>query len=88
MIELENIHSYYGTSHILQGIDLVVEAGEVVSLLGRNGAGKTTTMKTIMGLLIPAQGQINYKGEVISGLKPFKIARKGIAHSFLRSQMS
>ena len=80
MIELENIHSYYGTSHILQGIDLVVEAGEVVSLLGRNGAGKTTTMKTIMGLLIPAQGHINYRGEVISGLKPFKIARKGIAY--------
>ena len=80
MIELENIHSYYGTSHILQGIGLVVEAGEVVSLLGRNGAGKTTIMKTIMGLLIPAQGHINYRGEIISGLKPFKIARKGIAY--------
>lgn len=80
MIELDNIHSYYGTSHILQGIDMTVESGEVVSLLGRNGAGKTTTLKTIMGLLVPAQGQISYRGEVISGLKPFKIARKGIAY--------
>jgi len=80
MIVLENIHAYYGTSHILQGIDLRVEAGEVVSLLGRNGAGKTTTMKTIMGLLNPAQGRITYKGDVISGLKPFKIARRGIAY--------
>lgn len=80
MIELDNIHSYYGTSHILQGIDMTVESGEVVSLLGRNGAGKTTTLKTIMGLLVPAQGKISYRGEVISGLKPFKIARKGIAY--------
>lgn len=80
MIVLENIHSYYGTSHILQGIDMTVEAGEVVSLLGRNGAGKSTTMKTIMGLLNPTQGKIHYRGEVISGLKPFKIARRGIAY--------
>ena len=80
MIEMENVHSYYGTSHILQGIDLTVDEGEVVCLLGRNGAGKTTTIKTIMGLLNPAQGQINYRGKVISGLKPFKIAREGIAY--------
>jgi branched-chain amino acid transport system ATP-binding protein len=80
MLALEKVHAYYGTSHILQGIDLTVEAGSVVSLLGRNGAGKTTTMKTVMGLLTPAQGQITYQGEVISGLKPFKIARKGIAY--------
>jgi branched-chain amino acid transport system ATP-binding protein len=80
MITLENIHSYYGTSHILQGIDIVVDAGEVVSLLGRNGAGKTTTLKTIMGLLNPVRGLIKYRGEVINGLKPFKIARKGIAY--------
>ena len=80
MIILENVHAYYGSSHILQGIDLAVEAGEVVSLLGRNGAGKTTTMKTIMGLLPPAQGHISYRGEAISGLKPFRIARKGIAY--------
>ena len=71
MITLKNVHSYYGTSHILQGIDLSVEQGEIVTLLGRNGAGKTTTLRTIMGLLTPRQGSIAYRGEVISGLKPY-----------------
>jgi len=80
MIELKGVHSYYGTSHILQGIDLSVDQGEVVTLLGRNGAGKTTTLKTIMGLLTPKQGRITFRDEVISGLKPFQIARKGIAY--------
>lgn len=80
MIKLENVHSFYGTSHILQGIDLFIEEGELVSLLGRNGAGKTTTIKTIMGLLTPKEGQITFRGEVISMLKPFQIARKGIAY--------
>lgn len=80
MIKLENVHSYYGTSHILHGIDLSIEEGEVVTLLGRNGAGKTTTMRTIMGLLTPKQGQIIFRGEVISEHKPFQIARKGIAY--------
>ena len=80
MIKLENVHSFYGTSHILHGIDLSIEEGEVVTLLGRNGAGKTTTIKTIMGLLTPKQGRIIFRGEVISGQKPFQIARKGIAY--------
>ena len=80
MIKLENVHSFYGTSHILQGVDLFIEEGELVSLLGRNGAGKTTTIKTIMGLLTPKGGQITFRGEVISMLKPFQIARKGIAY--------
>lgn len=80
MIKLENVHSFYGTSHILHGIDLSIEEGEVVTLLGRNGAGKTTTMRTIMGLLTPKQGRIIFRGEVISGHKPFQIARKGIAY--------
>lgn len=80
MIKLENVHSFYGTSHILQGVDLFIEEGELVSLLGRNGAGKTTTIKTIMGLLTPKEGQITFRGEVISMLKPFQIARKGIAY--------
>jgi len=80
MIELKGVHSYYGTSHILQGIDLSVNQGEVVTLLGRNGAGKTTTLKTIIGLLTPKQGRITFRDEVISGLKPFQIARKGIAY--------
>lgn len=80
MIKLEGVHSYYGTSHILHGIDLSIEQGETVALLGRNGAGKTTTMRTIMGLLRPKEGQISFRGEVISGRKPFQIARKGIAY--------
>lgn len=80
MITLKNVHSYYGTSHILQGIELSIQEREVVTLLGRNGAGKTTTLRTIMGLLAPKQGSITYRGEVISGLKPYQIARKGIAY--------
>jgi branched-chain amino acid transport system ATP-binding protein len=79
VIELANVHSYYGTSHILQGISLSVQKGEVVTLLGRNGAGKTTTLKTVMGLVPLRQGSIHYRGENISGLKPYQVARKGIA---------
>ncbi|MBC8419956.1 MAG: ABC transporter ATP-binding protein [Desulfobacterales bacterium] len=80
MLKLEGVHAYYGTSHILHGIDLSIEQGETVTLLGRNGAGKTTTMRTIMGLLRPKEGQVIFRGEVISGHKPFQIARKGIAY--------
>jgi len=80
MIALKNIHSYYGTSHVLQGINISIEQGQAVSLLGRNGAGKTTTLKTIMGLVHPKEGSIRYKGEEICGLKPFRIARKGISY--------
>lgn len=80
MIEIEDIHSYYGTSHILKGISLSVAEGEVVTLLGRNGAGKTTTLRTIMGLVTPRQGFVKFKGQTISGSKPFQIARKGIAY--------
>jgi len=80
MIQLKNIHSYYGKSHVLQGIDLNIEKDEIVTLLGRNGAGKTTTIKTIMGLIQPRQGSITYWGESIVGLKPFQVARKGIAY--------
>ena len=80
MIELNNVHSYYATSHILQGISLSVREREVVTLLGRNGAGKTTTLKAIMGLVPVKEGGITYRGENISGLKPYQIARKGIAY--------
>ena len=80
MIILTDVHSYYGTSHILHGIHLSIQQGEVVTLLGRNGAGKTTTLKTIMGLVPVRQGSIQYRGEEISGRKPFQIARKGIAY--------
>ena len=80
MIELQDVHTYYGTSHILHGISLSVQQEEVVTLLGRNGAGKTTTLKTIMGLVPLRQGSIRYRGEEISGLKPYRVARKGIAY--------
>lgn len=78
MLELENVHTYYGLSHILFGVSLRVAQGEVGCLLGRNGAGKSTTMKSIIGLAPPKRGTIRFKGEIISGLKPHTIARKGI----------
>ena len=77
MLKVKDLHAYYGRSHILQGVDLQVESGEIVSLLGRNGVGRSTTCKTIMGL-VPPHGSITYEGEEIAGLKPHTIARKGI----------
>lgn len=77
MLEVRDLHAYYGRSHILQGVNLNVGNGEIVSLLGRNGVGRSTTCKTIMGL-VPPEGTITYQGEIISGLKPHTIARKGI----------
>jgi branched-chain amino acid transport system ATP-binding protein len=77
MLEVKDLHAYYGRSHILQGVNLKVGNGEIVSLLGRNGVGRSTTCKTIMGL-VPPEGTITYQGEKISGLKPHVIARKGI----------
>jgi branched-chain amino acid transport system ATP-binding protein len=80
MLELEEIHTYYGLSHILFDVSLKVERGEVVCLLGRNGAGKSTTMRSIMGLTPPKQGVIKFKGENITGKKPHLLAQKGIGY--------
>ena len=80
MLEVEGIHTFYGLSHILFGVSLRVEPGEIVCLLGRNGAGKTTTMKSIMGLTPPRQGNIQFKGEEITGQEPYLLARKGIGY--------
>ena len=80
MLEVEGIHTFYGSSHILFGVSLKVEPGEIVCLLGRNGAGKTTTMKSIMGLTPPKQGGIRFKGEEITGKEPYLLARKGIGY--------
>jgi len=77
MLELENIHAYYGDSHILHGVSLCVRPGEVVCLLGRNGAGKTTTILTIMGYLQPRGGRMRYAQRDISGLSPHAVARLG-----------
>jgi branched-chain amino acid transport system ATP-binding protein len=79
MLRLENVNTYYGYSHILQGVSLEVREGEIVVLLGRNGVGKTTTMKTIMGIQPPRDGTIIFRNENIAGLPPHKIAQKGIS---------
>ena len=81
ILELKNIHTYYGNIHAIKGIDLEVYEGEIVSLIGSNGAGKTTTMNTIAGLLQPAEGQIYYKGEDIARAPAHKIVNLGICLS-------
>jgi len=80
MLEVNEIHTYYGMSHILFGVSLRVDPGEVVCLLGRNGAGKTTTLRSIMGLTPPRQGSIKFKGEEIVGKEPYMLVRQGIGY--------
>ena len=79
MLEVKELHAYYGKSHILQGVDLKIAAGEVVSLLGRNGVGRSTTVKAIMGEVAP-QGTIRFKGRDIAGLPSYKIAHCGLGY--------
>ncbi len=79
ILEVKEIHTYYGQSHILQGVSLEVEKGEMVTLLGRNGAGKTTTLKSILGIVPPKTGEITFLGEKISGLPPHLISQMGIS---------
>jgi branched-chain amino acid transport system ATP-binding protein len=81
VLKLDNIHTFYGKSHIIQGISLNIQTGECVALLGRNGAGKTTTLRSIMGLNPPRDGKIYLKGGEINGKKPFQISREGIGYS-------
>jgi branched-chain amino acid transport system ATP-binding protein len=80
MLDVRDIHTFYGRSHILQGISLSVGEGEVVCLLGRNGAGKTTTIRSIMGFAPPSSGTIEFKGVVTSNRQPFEICRLGIGY--------
>ncbi len=80
MLEVEGIHTYYGLSHILFGVSFNVPEGQIVCLLGRNGAGKSTTMRSIMGLTPPRQGTINFKGETVTGKKPYQLARQGMGY--------
>jgi branched-chain amino acid transport system ATP-binding protein len=79
MLEVEDLHAYYGKSHILQGVSFHVGQGEIISLLGRNGAGRSTTVRTIMGL-VPPVGSIRFKSERIDGLKAHEIARRGVGY--------
>src|SRR5512135_655690 len=79
MLEVRDLHAFYGKSHILQGVDLHIEAGEVVSLLGRNGVGRSTTVKAIMGE-VPPVGSIKFNGCDIAGLPSYRIARLGLGY--------
>jgi len=79
ILEVDRIDTYYGLGHILHGLSIHIEEGEVVALLGRNGAGKTTTLRSVSGLTPPRSGEIRYKGENIAGLDAHRISRKGIA---------
>jgi branched-chain amino acid transport system ATP-binding protein len=80
MLKLTQVNAYYGKSHILQGVSLEVERGELVTLLGRNGAGKTTTLKSIMGLVPYCSGSIQYKGQNILEKKTYEIFRQGLGY--------
>jgi branched-chain amino acid transport system ATP-binding protein len=80
IVAVEDIHTYYGKSHILHGVSLEVGRGEVVGLLGRNGVGKSTTLKTIMGLVHPDRGTVRLAGTPITGLPAHKLARLGIGY--------
>jgi branched-chain amino acid transport system ATP-binding protein len=81
LLEIENMHSYYGHIHALRGISLTVERGEVVTLIGSNGAGKTTTLRSINGVLPPQEGRIVFDGEEIQGTAAHDMISKGIAQS-------
>jgi branched-chain amino acid transport system ATP-binding protein len=80
LLEVDGIHTAYGTSRVLFGVSLTIEPGECVCLLGRNGVGKTTTMRSIMGLTPPSQGRIRFKGTDITGSAPYRLARRGIGY--------
>jgi branched-chain amino acid transport system ATP-binding protein len=78
MFDLNDVHTHYGLSHMLQGVSLRVGAGEVVGLFGRNGVGKTTVMKTIAGWVAPTQGTVRFDGQPIGGMASERICRQGI----------
>ncbi|KGE01906.1 ABC transporter ATP-binding protein [Rhizobium sp. YS-1r] len=80
MLDIDKLNSWYGPAHILFDVGLKVMAGEVVALLGRNGAGKSTTMKSILGLVNRREGRLVFRGDDISALAPFEIARKGLGY--------
>ena len=79
MLKIDNLHAYYGKSHVLHGVGFHVGAGEIVALLGRNGSGRSTTAKAIMGL-VDCQGEVRWQGRPIQGCKPFEIAQRGIGY--------
>ncbi|MDZ7701364.1 MAG: ABC transporter ATP-binding protein [Halobacteriales archaeon] len=78
LLELEDVHSYYGESHVLEGVSLHVEAGENVALIGRNGVGKTTTLRSILQLTVPRTGTVRYDGEDVTGAPTHRVADMGV----------
>ena len=80
LLEVKDLNTHYGPSHVLQGVNLEIAEGELVALLGRNGMGKSTTLKSIMGLVKPTSGSIKLDGEEIAGLPSYKVARAGIGY--------
>jgi len=82
LLEIEKMDTYYGESHIIKDLSLIVTEGEIVTLIGRNGAGKTTTLRSIMGLTPPRSGEIKFRGQIINGLQPFELTKMGIGFVF------
>ncbi len=81
LLKIKNLHTYYGHVHALKGINLEVEKGEIVTLIGANGAGKTTTLRTVSGLIRPREGRIEFDGQDINGLPAHRIVDRGISHA-------
>ena len=80
LLEIQNLHVYYGAIHALKGVSLTVEKGEIVTLIGANGAGKSTTLRTISGLIRPREGSIKLEGEELTRCRPDEIVRRGLCH--------
>lgn len=79
MLRIDGLNTYYGEAHILQGVSLQIENGEIATIIGRNGAGKTTTLRSIMGIVRPTRGAIVFEGNDLVGLSPDRVARRGIS---------
>src|SRR5947208_15179928 len=79
MLELSDVHTYYGESHVLQGVTLSVGPGEIVTILGRNGMGKTTLIRSIIGFTPPRRGRVGFKGEDVTRWPPFRTVEWGMA---------
>ena len=80
LLQVADIHTYYGKSHVLHGVSMEIEEGEIVALLGRNGVGKSTTLKSIIGMTPPQAGSIRLKGREIAGLKPHTVCNEGVGY--------